>query len=88
MCDAEIHATTAAEHFTADRAVNRIRIILGVLFGKFDADLHRPAGVHRVKTAEQRTAHRHPADEVVENTTEFFLTAHRIQAFAVGPAVG
>lgn len=58
-----------------------------MLFGEFDADLHRPAGMHRVEPTKQRAPHRHHADEVIEDRAQFLFAARRAQAFAVGLAV-
>ncbi|MNV48681.1 hypothetical protein D3C71_1406000 [compost metagenome] len=88
MGDAEVHPATTGKDFTADRTVHRVGIILGLLLGKLDADLHRPAGVHRVEACEQRLAHGHHADEIIENRAQFLLAARRIQAIAVGFSIG
>ncbi|MNM69537.1 hypothetical protein D3C81_811330 [compost metagenome] len=88
MRDAEIHAAAPGEHFMTDRALHRIRVALGLLLGKIDADLHRSAGMHRVEATEQGFAHRYHADEVVENATQLLFTARSIQAGAVAFAVG
>ncbi|MNC16369.1 hypothetical protein D3C75_642230 [compost metagenome] len=88
MRNAEIHAAASGEHFMTNRALHRVRIALGLLLGKINADLHRPAGMHRVEAAEQGLAHRHHADEVIENSAQFLFTARGIQAAAVAFAVG
>ncbi|MNY21731.1 hypothetical protein D3C86_1552960 [compost metagenome] len=88
MGDAEIHAAAAGKDFTTNRAIHRVGIPLGLLLGKIDADLHRPTGVYRVETGEQGLAHGHHADEIIEDRTQFFLTARCIEAVAVGFAIG
>ncbi|MNT81583.1 hypothetical protein D3C72_2211930 [compost metagenome] len=88
MRNAEIHAAAPGEHFMTNRALHRVRITLGLLFGKIDADLHRPAGMHRIEAAEQFFSHRYHVDEVVENGAQFLFTARGIQAVAVAFAVG
>ncbi len=65
--------------FTPDSAIDRPRVAFGMRFGKRNADLHRPAGVDRVEIAEQRLAHRHHIDQVIENSAQLFLTAHFVQ---------
>jgi hypothetical protein len=84
----EIQATATRKHFAANRAIHRVGIITRLLLGEVDADLHRPTGVHRVETIEQRPSHWHHADEVIENRTEFFFAARGIQSVAVTFAIG
>ncbi|MNR68472.1 hypothetical protein D3C85_1930420 [compost metagenome] len=59
-----------------------------MLLGKIDADLHWPAGMHRVEAAEQGLAHGHHADEIIENRAQLLFAARGIQPVAVGFAVG
>ncbi len=59
-----------------------------MLLGKGDADLHRPAGMHRVKGAEQLLPHRHHIDKIVKDGAKLFFGFHRIQPVAVALAVG
>ncbi|MNN64199.1 hypothetical protein D3C81_1796290 [compost metagenome] len=88
MRNAKVHAATPGKDFASYRAFHRIRIAFGLLFGKVDADLHRPAGVHRVEACEQGLAHGHHANEVIENRTQLLFAARGIQPVAVGFAVG
>ncbi|MNP16435.1 hypothetical protein D3C76_1088270 [compost metagenome] len=86
MGDAEVHAAAPTEDFLADGAAIGIGIVLGMLFGKVDADLHRPAGAHRVQAAEQGLAHGQGTDQFIEQVAELFFAAHRIQPLAIGLA--
>ncbi|MNH07735.1 hypothetical protein D3C79_671320 [compost metagenome] len=81
---AEIQATPSREHFLANGAVMGVGIILGMLLGEIDADLHRPAGVHRVEPTEQALAQRHAGDDLVEQRAQLLLAAHLAQALLVG----
>ncbi|MNH10576.1 hypothetical protein D3C79_700590 [compost metagenome] len=73
----EIHAPTPAEHFLAYRAVVGVGVTLGMLFGKFDAHLHRPAGVHRVEPAQQGLAQWQAGNDFIEQCTQLLLAAYR-----------
>ncbi len=88
MGDAEIHAATAAEDLVANAAFVGIGVIARTRLGEGDADLHRPAGSHRVEHAEQLPAQGHQAEEVVEDLTQLLLGAHPGQPLLVGLAVG
>ncbi len=80
-------ATATAEHLATNGTVNRPRIARSVRFGKGDADLHRPAGMHRIQVAKQRLPHRHHIDKVIKNFAQLFLIAHFIEALGVTFAV-
>ena len=58
-----------------------------MLFGELDAHLHRPAGVHRVKPAEQRLAQWQAGDDFVVQRTQLLLAAHGQQPLLVALAV-
>ncbi|MNQ70143.1 hypothetical protein D3C85_847690 [compost metagenome] len=88
MGNTEIQATPAAEHFLADRVLDRVRVVLGPAFGEFDADLHRPAGMHRIELAEQGLPQGRHTDEIVEDGTQFLFRTHLAQALVVGLAIG
>ena len=79
MHGAEVDPAVTGKDFAPDGAIDRPRVAFGVRFGKRNADLHRSAGVDRVEIAEQRLAHRHHIDQVIEDGTEIFFTAHLVQ---------
>ncbi|MNN39158.1 hypothetical protein D3C81_1531880 [compost metagenome] len=58
-----------------------------MLFGEVDADLHRPAGVHRVQPTQQGPAQRQAGNDLVVQFAELSLATHRLQALLVALAV-
>ena len=77
--DAEVHSTAPREHFAADRPLDRkrIRVRRRVRLGEGDADLHRPAGAHRVVLREQSRAERNAGDEVLVDLAQLALGLRR-----------
>ncbi|MNY21911.1 hypothetical protein D3C86_1554900 [compost metagenome] len=71
------------EHFLTHRTVDFPWVTAGVFLCKINADLHRPAGMHRIERSEQRLPHWHHIDKVIKNGAELLLRFHRIQPFAV-----
>ncbi|MCY1527548.1 hypothetical protein D9M68_626170 [compost metagenome] len=86
--DAEIHAAASSEDFLANGTVHRVGVILRIGFRESDADLHRPAGMHRVEVAEEFPPQRHHVDEIVEDRAQFLLGTRGIEPLAVGLARG
>ena len=66
MVSAEPQTAAQGKDLLADGAVHLPRVVILMLFGKGDADLHRTAGMNRVKRAKQLLPHRHHTDKVVE----------------------
>ncbi|MNO87014.1 hypothetical protein D3C76_784290 [compost metagenome] len=64
-----------------------VGVSLRMLFGEVDADLHRPAGVHRVQPVQQGLAQRHTGNDLVVQLAQLLLAAHRLQTLLVALAV-
>ena len=86
---AEIKAAAPGEYFVAYIAGEPVGIgaFPSVLFGKFDTDLHRPGGVHRVGIGQHFLAERQLGDHVVEQRVELLFGFQGVDTLLVTAAV-
>ncbi|CSF49197.1 Uncharacterised protein [Shigella sonnei] len=78
MVSTKPQPAAATEDFLTNCTVHFPRIPFGMLFGKSNADLHRPTGAHRIKRTKQRLPHWYHADQIVKNRAQLLFCTHRI----------